>query len=78
MKAVFDAENMTLLAEETGTNTGESQSSTEQTAAPEQTAQKGKSGPDIKVFIIIGTLAVLAAAVILAVRSANKKYGKEW
>ncbi|MCR5694267.1 MAG: hypothetical protein K6G89_04770 [Clostridia bacterium] len=34
--------------------------------------------PPITVFIIIGSAVALIVAIILAVRSSNKKYGKDW
>ena len=34
--------------------------------------------PPIVWFIIIGSAIVLIVAIILAVRSANRKFGKEW
>ena len=34
--------------------------------------------PPITLFIVIGTVIAVVVAIILAVRSSNKKYGKDW
>ena len=39
--------------------------------------QRGNQTP-ITVFVIVGTAVVLLIAIVLALRSANKKYGQEW
>lgn len=79
MTTYFDAAGMALLSAETEERIGENlEGSTVADATPKPAEQKSGNTTGMRVLLIVGTAIVLIIAIVLALRSANKKYGKEW
>ncbi len=78
MTTIFDAASKTLLTAEGEESAGAENEGTAAETTPKPAGQTGGSPFVMKALLIAGTVIVLIVAVVLALRSANKKYGKDW